>query len=174
MPVLKTEVETETMTRFKQIAKAQGLTVAGLLRSAVLIMTEQSGESIDKAVPDTENTEQGRMTVWMPQFIIEASKKKAKAKGMATGRWVAALVQSNLMKHPVMTDKELIELQAANRELAAVGRNINQIARAINEAFYETERVRLDKLEELHLAIEKTRSGIRGLVRASKNVWSAE
>jgi hypothetical protein len=40
-----------------------------------------------------------------------------------------------------MTDQELAVLQASDRELAAIGRNINQIAKALNEAFHETERV---------------------------------
>ena len=71
-----------------------------------------------------------------------------------------------------MGDTELQELRASNRELAAIGRNLNQIAKALNEAFHETERVRLDRLTELGRAIEGNRVAIQSLVRASQNTWA--
>jgi hypothetical protein len=83
-------------------------------------------------------------------------------------------VQTNLTGKPVMTDKELAVLQASNRELAAIGRNINQIAKALNEAFHETERVRVDTLAALSQSITENRSAIRSLVRASQQAWEAE
>lgn len=90
---------------------------------------------------------------------------------MTPSRWAASLIQSNLTGQPVMTKVELAELQTSSRELAAIGRNINQIAKALNEAFYETERVRLDTLAELSKAVAENRSAIRALVRASRNAW---
>ena len=70
-----------------------------------------------------------------------------------------------------MDDTELQGLRTSNRELAAIGRNLNQIAKALNEAFHETERVRLDRLAELSRAIEGNRMAIQSLVRASQNTW---
>ena len=93
---------------------------------------------------------------------------------MAPSRWVTALVQSNLTRQPVMSDDELAGLLASNRELAAIGRNLNQIARALNEAFYETERVKLEKLAELRQVITENRLAVRALVRASQNAWEAD
>ena len=66
------------------------------------------------------------------------------------------------------------DIKAFTKELSAIGRNINQIARSLNEAFHETERVRLDKLAELHRALVENRTAIRSLVRASQNAWEAE
>lgn len=174
MPVLKTLVELETKTRFRNIAKSQGMSESELLRSVVLVVTGQDSGSEQPAVePNAENIDTDRMTVRMPRFLMESMKARAKSKGMALSRWVTALVQSNLTGQPVMTVNELAELQASNRELAAIGRNINQIAKALNEAFYQTEQVRLDKLIELSQAITKNRSVIRALVRASQNAWKA-
>jgi hypothetical protein len=75
---------------------------------------------------------------------------------------------------PVLTEIELLAVEAVNRELGAIGRNINQIARALNEAHFQTERVRLDRLTELSEKIDSTREAIRGLVRASRNSWGVE
>ncbi len=174
MPVLKTLVETETKTRFRNLAKTRGLSESELLRSVVLVVTDQDVAADQPIKPEAENSELERMTVRLPGFLMEAAKQRGKAKGMAASRWVAALVQANLTGKPVMTDKELAELQASNRELAAIGRNINQIAKALNEAFHETERVRLDTLAVLSQSISENRAAIRSLVRASQQAWEAE
>jgi hypothetical protein len=174
MPVLKTLVEPETKTRFRNLAKTRGLSESELLRSVVLVVTGQDTDTDQTIKPETENSELERMTVRLPGFLMAAAKQRGKAKGMAASRWVAALVQTNLTGKPVMTDKELAVLHASNRELAAIGRNINQIAKALNEAFHETERVRLDTLAALSQSISENRAAIRSLVRASQQAWEAE
>jgi hypothetical protein len=93
---------------------------------------------------------------------------------MVLSRWLSSLVQSNLTGQPVMSTAELQALKTSNRELAAVGRNINQIAKALNQAFYETEKVRIDTLAELAAVIDANSKAIWALVRASQNAWEAE
>ena len=110
----------------------------------------------------------------MPGFLMDAAKEKAKVKGMAPSRWIAALVQSNLAKKPVMADQELLALKANIRELTAIGRNINQMARALNESRSNTEKVKLDTLALLDDTLKTNLSLIRDLVRSSQQVWEAE
>ncbi|WCF29588.1 plasmid mobilization relaxosome protein MobC [Xylella fastidiosa] len=179
MPVLKTVVEPETKTRFRSMAKARGLSESELLRAVVLAVTGQDTDTDTPLEPyaEAEKVDIDRMTVRMARFLLEGTKERARSKGMAPSRYVAALVQSNLTKQPVMTEEEIKVLLASNRELAAIGRNINQIAHVLNSAnsaFRETERVRLDKLAELHQVLVENRAAIRALVRASQNAWQAD
>jgi len=174
MQTLKTVVEPATKSRFRSMAKARGLSESELLRAVVLTVTGQDTDADQAAKPDPDKAEVDRMTVRMPRFLLEATKARAKSKGMAPSRYVAALMQSNLTKQPVMNETELRSLQASSRELAAIGRNINQMAHSLNAAFYETERVRLDKLADVHRAVVENRAAIRALVRASQNAWEAE
>jgi hypothetical protein len=118
--------------------------------------------------------ETAKITVRLPRFLKKRAEGRARLVGMGTGRWVGAFIQSNLMNLPVLTDRELQAVEVSIRELSAIGRNINQIARALNEAHYQTERVKVEKLAELAELIKSVRSSIRGLVRASKNSWKAE
>ena len=113
-----------------------------------------------------------RLTIRMPQFLLEAAGQRAEVKGMASSRWISALVQSNLMREPVMSDREIETLQASARQLASIGRNINQIARSLNEALRGAEQIRLEKLMELSDAINANRDTIRALVRASGKAWA--
>ncbi len=174
MPVLKTVVEPATKSRFRGLAKARALSESELLRAVVLAATGQDDGADKLAKPEAHKAELDRMTVRMPRFLLEATKERARSKGMAPSRFVASLVQSNLTRQPVMNADEVKALQASSRELAAIGRNINQMAHLLNATFHETERVRLDKLAEVHRAVVENRATIRALIRASQNAWEAD
>ena len=175
MPVLKTLVDHETKIRFHNLAKSKGLSESEFYRVTIQKILDQEKDVNQETVkPDLTKAEFKHVKVNLPLFLIEATKNKAKSKGMALSRWVAALIQSNLTGLPVMTKKELAVLRSSNWELAAIGRNINQIARTLNEAFYKTEAVRLEKLTELRHEILENRAAIQGLIRASQNVWEAD
>lgn len=93
---------------------------------------------------------------------------------MAPSRWISSLVQVNLMQQPVLTDVELLKLEENIRELAALGRNLNQIAKALNAAFHETDRLKLEHLLRLRDAIQANRDTINELVRASRGAWRTD
>ncbi len=173
MPVLKTLVEPVLKTRFQSLASAQGLSESELLRQVVLNSLGENGSTVAPVDPDPKKSDTKRMTIRLARFLTEPVKLRAKSKSMAPSRWISALVQSNILKQPVMDDAELQVLRASNRELAAIGRNLNQIAKSLNEAFHKTERVRLDRLAELNHAIEANRLAIQSLVRASQNTWES-
>lgn len=183
MMILKTTVAREVKARFRSVATARGMSESELLRAVILIVIGETDGDDHPVKPDAKKLDIARMTVRMPQFLMEAAKERAKSNGMAPSRWVTALVQSNLTRLPVMTSAELTELQKNTRELAAIGRNLNQIARAMNDAFMsrtmgevldQADQVQLDSLASLRLAIAENQEAIRALVRASYNVWEAE
>lgn len=139
---------------------------------ASLGQKEDAGQPVEPGLASGAiNTE--RMTVRMPGYLVEATKSKAKSKGMTPSRYVAALVQSNYTGKPVLADDELTALRANSRELLAIGRNINQIARALNSSFHERDLVQLDALADLGKLIERNRSVILTFINASQNAWEA-
>ena len=73
-----------------------------------------------------------RITLTLPQFIVDLAVERAGSKDMALSRWIASLVQSHVFQPPVSTTAELKLLNESNRQLRAMGVNINQIARALN------------------------------------------
>jgi hypothetical protein len=173
MSVIKASVTSEIKTRVQACAKGHRLSESEFLRRAVLAAIAEEGQPCHPIEPDAGRSDITRATVRLPRFLMDAATDRAAAKGLAPSRWISALVQSNLLRLPVVTHRELEVLGASNRELAAIGRNLNQIARAINEASRETDRLRKDMLEELRQAIAENRSAIRALTRASQNSWDA-
>ena len=65
-------------------------------------------------------------------------------------------------------------MEATNLEFSAIGRNINQIARRLNETAHEANCVRLEDLAHLDQIIIKTRNVVRKLVSASRQAWKAD
>jgi hypothetical protein len=168
---LKARVTPEIKEAFMRRAKARRMTESELLRAVVMAEIGQGLITPEPAQPGPGQADTKRLTVRLAAFLLNAGKERAKARGMVLSHWIAALVQSNVSSLPVLTEDELFAVLAANRELAAIGRNINQIARNLNEAFHESERVKLDKLAELAAVIAADRQAIRALVRASRQAW---
>lgn len=177
MPLISTRADAVLKEQFRARAKTLRIKESALLQR--LIRHELS--SVSTAIPFSpvltptpqtdEDVETVRITVRLPRFLRLAVRERAAQRKMSESRWVAALIQSNLRKEPVMNDAEIAALLESNRELAALGRNLNQVARALNEAFYETERVKLEALGVLAAAIKENRDAIRVLVRASQQAW---
>ena len=183
-PIVKTRLKPPTHARFLAEQEARGISESELLRLALHQLFEgRSNTSTHDAAttktrtrvaPEPERAGLARKTVWMPAFLMMAASRRAEDKGMSFSRWIGALVQSNLMRYPVLTESELLAIETASRELAAVGRNINQIARTLDEAYFQTERIRLDKLAELSAKVTKTRAAIGALIRTSRRTWRVD
>jgi hypothetical protein len=183
--IVKTRLKGPIHARFLAEQAERGISESELLRQALNHFFERPKESpphaetkpdatIRLAAPSPEQSSLERKTVWMPAYLMRGASARAQEKGMSFSRWACSLVQSNLMHNPVLTDPELLMVEAATRELAAIGRNINQIARALDDAYFQTERIRLDKLNELSSKISALRESVGGLVRASRHSWRAD
>lgn len=180
---IKARVSVEQRERFQRVAASRGQTESELLREMVLVVSNPEGQVDTPAPSAPEGIEADRMTVRLPGFIKEAAGERARLKGMTPSRWASSLIQANVTGTPVLSVDELAAVQASTRELAAIGRNINQIARAMNEAFMaksmgeaidQADRLRLDVMEELRKGIETNRAQIRALVRATQNAWHVD
>jgi predicted DNA binding CopG/RHH family protein len=159
---------------FAQEMASRNMTESELLRFAILHLKDSSAPQLAQVEPVAEKLTSDRTTIRMPEFLLEKVRAEALSKGMAVSKWVSALIQSNLMRAPVFTEAELMALEQTSRELNAIGRNINQIARVLNESYFRTESVRIDMLSNLSDTIAETRKAIGVLVRASRNVWRTD
>lgn len=116
----------------------------------------------------------------LASFMKAEVKKRAAIEGMSSSEWVASLIQTVLMHEPVLTEKEIEVVSFANRELAAVGRNLNQIARSMNRAeligvnFTKDEILTLEGIAVLKQKISKLRDKILNLVVARNRAWGTQ
>ncbi|MBS1943299.1 MAG: plasmid mobilization relaxosome protein MobC [Bacteroidetes bacterium] len=181
-PILKTRVSPAEHAEFCASAASDGKKPGRLLRA--LIHAHLSGEPVklrrrhSAAIPVQPGAaELERFEIRIPSFLKTEVRKRAAAENMSSSEWVAALIQSVVMVEPVLTEKEVEAVSYANRELAAVGRNLNQIARSMNRAeligvnFSKDEILTLQGIEVLKKRIGNLRDRILSLVTARNRAW---
>ena len=115
-----------------------------------------------------------KRNVQMKFYVTEDEKRliDEKMSQLPTKRYGAYLRKMAIDGYIIQVDTT--DIREMTKALGSIGRNINQIAKAINEAFHETERVRLDALAEVAKAINQNKSAIRVLVQARKQAWSSD
>jgi antitoxin component of RelBE/YafQ-DinJ toxin-antitoxin module len=182
--VIGCRVDEKTKQAFNEMANNHGLTeseLLGLILNGTINETTKQNDKQNnsKILPQGKiltkaETELKQITLRMPLFIMTAAETKAKAHGMATSRWIKSLVQSNIIQPPVLIDSAIIALKETDRGLAAIGNNINQIARRLNESVFKTDMVRIEILEEVKQEIKAVRLSIDELIRVSRDGWSID
>ncbi|HCE5184921.1 plasmid mobilization protein [Vibrio parahaemolyticus] len=99
--------------------------------------------------------------------------KKAKLEGYPNRtKWTTAVVLKALHKEPVLSEAEISVLRESNRELAAIGRNLNQIARALNIEFRDGDRFKMEAVQALVDRIEKHKDKVASLLNKNMNRWN--
>ncbi|MDL2284754.1 hypothetical protein LJC19_06405 [Oxalobacter sp. OttesenSCG-928-P03] len=175
---MRVRVDVATRNRFKLVAQQSGRTESELLRELMVLAIENGMENRRTGNREVRTTGNEifmrRATVWMPDAVLEAARKRSRARGMSLNRWIATLIQASLFKTAVMTNEEILCLGECNYELAALGRNLNQIARVLNADPTETGKLNRSLIEALQLSVSETREAVRNLVRASHRSWEVE
>lgn len=129
---LRSRVSDELKQKFDAKAKAVGVSPSDLLRLLATQATEDV--ALENAPPAEAEKPRKEGQVWFRLTKAEHAQLKAlgRAYGMTYNQYAALLVRAKLSGASIPTDAELRALEAANYELMAVGRNLNQVAHALN------------------------------------------
>ena len=170
MPVLKTLVDSQTKSAFRAHASNANLSESDLLRSAVIAVLGATPK-VSEVLASDAAPGRGQLTVRMAEALLQHARVRAKAAGMSSSRWIAALVQSNLTPMPVMTDTEIEALRASNRELAAIARSMNGLEGILSNDANGKHVLNSDQISELRASITENRETIHKLIQSSQRSW---
>lgn len=185
-PSLITRVSQHEHAEFVATAARSGQKPGSLLRSVIrafLRGEKPEGEGTGARLKSRSkpvhpgDADLERFELRIASFLKTEVKQRAAREGMSSSEWVAALIQSVVTAEPVLTEREAEAVRFANRELAAVGRNLNQIARAMNRAeliganFSKDEILTLHGISLLNKKVEKLRMTILSLITARNRAW---
>jgi mobilization protein NikA len=185
--ILKTRVTPETKARVVEIARGELLTEAVWLRRLVAKALHENQASSAPS-PGSER-HGGAVTAARGQCSKDrglASRlylrvrredrlllhERAKARGMASATYLSVLLRSHLRAITPLPKDELAALKRAVGELGAVGRNLNQIARAANQGA----RVPGPGREEFRAILkicEALRDHTKDLIKANTASWAS-
>jgi hypothetical protein len=167
---LKTWVTRETKERFAAVARHQGISDSALLKRLVELMlqTASAGEIV-LAVP-SRPLRDSRLTVRLRPEDIMMLRERAAARGMPAATYVSVLTRAHLRSLSPLPKEELLALRRTISELGAIGRNLNQIARATNQGERMTGPGREDVKVMLKVC-EGLRDHVKALLLANVKSW---
>jgi hypothetical protein len=172
--IVRARVDSDIKRQLSDIAVQEGLSESDVIRHMIEegLRARVGGEAMDmdgRLPPSKDGYERKKITLTLPVFIVDLARERASGKGMALSRWIASLIQSHVFQPPVLTTTELKYLNESNRQMRAIGVNLNQIARAFNKLDIDIRKLKnLDAVETL---VRENLSVMERLLRAVNRSW---
>lgn len=154
--------------------KAQGVSPSDALRQVVARLIEHGAAQPTHQVQMVAGEEERptlRKKVSMTPSEFAAVEALAKSEGFSAPKWIVALIRGRLTGQPQFGQPELEALTSSNLQLMKIGRNLNQLAKALNTAPHERGAFRVDLIEQIDSAIKVHTGKVAGLVSASTRRW---
>jgi Bacterial mobilisation protein (MobC) len=164
-------VSQETKDRFAALARLQNTSESALLKRIVeaSLGPATPGFAIEAPEPIPRS---GRISVRLPNDDLLLLRERAAARGLPAATYVSYLVRSHLRRLAPLPDAELNALKHAIGEISAIGRNLNQIARAVNLGEGANGPNRAD-LQALLRACTGLRDAVKDVVNRNLSSWDA-
>ncbi len=156
----------------RALAERRGVTASALINEVLEIMLQGAAptQSPPPAPPEPVSRN-ARLNVRLRPEDWRLLKERAEARRMPSARYVSLLVRSHLRGVAPLPKTEYLALKQSVAELAVIGRNLNQIAHALNQGA----RAGLPGHPEV-AAMLKVAAGLRdhfkGLLIANERSWT--
>jgi mobilization protein NikA len=177
--VIKTRLTPETKARVAEVTQAELLTEANWLRRLILreLQANRTAHRASEMVAlrgrrSMRGGPISRLNVRLQTEDRQLLHERAAARGMAAATYVSVLVRAHLRSLAPLPKDELMALKMAVSELGAVGRNLNQIARAANEGS-RISGVGRDDFKAILKICEALRDHTKGLIKVNTASWAA-
>ncbi|MGO9684538.1 MAG: plasmid mobilization protein [Beijerinckiaceae bacterium] len=132
--LITARVTSEMKERFAAVARYQALSESALLKrlveAALLTVTAVQPQVTEVVEPVPVG---GKISVRLRTDDLLLLRERAKAREMPTSTYVSLLIRSHLRSVTPLPTAELAALKRSTAEIGAIGRNLNQIARALNQ-----------------------------------------
>lgn len=106
-----------------------------------------------------------RLQIRLDEDTLQSVDNLAQEARMTSSQFVAMLVEQYVNKNPTLTTAEITALYKSNQQLLMIGRNLNQIAKALNSG--TSAELSTKTLDELRQAIDKHTDVVSELISAN-------
>jgi len=131
--LVRCRVSSEIKALLKLIAARDHVTESARVRQLLeTVVRGSAGELADGRKFDDAELPAVRISIRLSPDDRQLLSERATSRGMASATYAAVLVRSHLRKVTPLPTEELAALKRSIAELGAVGRNLNQIATALN------------------------------------------
>lgn len=174
-PVLKTRVTDEVKAAFLAKAKVNGLSEARLLDMIVAAFLQHNPpalDSVESQKSDDVKSENVRVRLSVSEYQELA--RLAAVRHWKRSTYLAHLFHVHITGQPRFSEDEMLSLREVTTQLSALGRNVNQIARALNTSLDEAHLALAVPFEKMKMLIDQERASVKDLVRANLKSWGVD
>lgn len=151
--------------------KGRGVTPSEAFRQIVAKLTATAGSAQPKSDESDAGTKKIRKEVRLTKGELHRAEVLAKGEGFSLNRWIVALINARLEGAPQLGQQELEGLARSNLQMLAIGRNLNQLARAANQGIAVQRNGRADLIEELRTAVMQHTGKVARVMSANIARW---
>lgn len=131
--------------------------------------TQPRKEPLSQQHESPDHEKKVRLVVWLTPSEKAAIQKQAELENCSNNRWVIDAIRVGLTHEPQFSSSEVKELGQSNYLLLTLGRNLNQIARRLNEGRYEP--ITVEAIARLKSQIDEHTDKVNSAIRASLERW---
>jgi len=170
-PLIAARVSPETKSRLQAIAQAHEISESALLKRLIEnAVLEPAGATAATVAQPVEPIARGaRLYVRLRPDDHLLLRERAHGRGMAAATYASFLLRAHLRAVTPMPERELAELKRSVAALGAIGRNLNNLARAANQG--RVTGPSIGDLQQLLRACEALREHVKGMVNANRDSW---
>jgi hypothetical protein len=152
--------DTTSSAAFRQIAANLTSQVSGTQHLAVVLDSPEKG-TVKKKISLTPSEAKHAETL-------------AHLEGFSLPKWIVATIRARLTATPQFGQLDIEVLSQSNLRLLAIGRNLNQIAKALNTSPQDRSVYNVEAIEEVRAMIAVHTSHVSAALSANAKRWRVE
>lgn len=176
-PILSVRLGASTKQRWETYCASLGKAPSTAIKEAIEHQLEAAAKQ-PKPPPLKQTTQlpdgepKVRFEVLLTLSEKAALAERANLERCSQRRWVIDAIRAGLTQEPQFGMKEIDALGESNYQLLAIGRNLNQVAKAMNEGRRDS--VSIEAIERLRGIIDTHTDAVSNAIRASLERWNIE
>lgn len=169
---IQCRVSQATKAALRAAAERQQLTESALLKRMLDLVLQTAGAAVASDAPDERPVRHARLYVRLTRGDRQLLQARAAARCLAPATYASILLRAHLRALTPLPEAELRAIRQATRELAVIGRNLNQIAHAIHQG-RSSVGVSRENLLSLLRACEALLDHVRAYVSTNLASWGS-
>jgi len=167
---IQCRVTSETKALIQALADRERITESALVRQLLEVVLRTSALGGTPVLDERPTPNRDiRLYVRLDPSDRLLLKERAAARGVPSATYVAALVRSHLRRVTPLMKEDRHSLDRVVGELTAIGRNLNQVARALNLG--QSAAVRRDDVHAMLRVCGALRDHVKALLAANERHW---
>jgi len=170
---IQCRVSQATKAALRAAAERQQITESALLKRTVELLLQTVGAAgIDAAVAADRAARQARLYVRLTTGDRQLLQARSAARCLAPATYASVLLRAHLRALTPVPEAELRAIRQSTRELASIGRNLNQIAHATHQGGLGVG-VSRENLFSLLKACEALHGHVREYISTNLSSWGS-